>query len=47
MTPIANGLMCIAFLSSVNMSYNATNEVYTLDRIDTKELTKFVTKRNV
>ena len=29
------------------MSYDATNEVYTLDRIDTEEQEKFMTERNV
>ena len=30
-------------ISTVTMSYNATNEVYTLDRIDVEKLEKFVT----
>ena len=34
-------------MSIVTMSYNATNEVYTLDRIDAKEIEKFVTERIV
>ena len=29
------------------MGYNATNEVYTLDRIDAEEMAKFVTERIV
>ena len=32
---------------SVTMSYDATNKVYTLDRIDVEEIEKFVIKRNV
>jgi hypothetical protein len=31
----------------MTISYNATNNVYTLYRIDAEELEKFVTKRNV
>ena len=34
-------------ISIMTMSYNATNKVYTLDRIDAEELEKFVTERNV
>ena len=34
-------------ISTMTMSYNATNGVYILDRIDTEELGKFVTERNV
>ena len=43
-TPITNGLM---YISTMTMSFNATNKVYTLDRIDTDELEKFVAERNV
>ena len=32
--------------STVTMNYNATNKVYTLDRINVEELEKFVTERN-
>ena len=31
---------CIIYI--VTMSYNATNEIHTLDRIDAEELEKFV-----
>ena len=34
-------------ISMVAMSYNATNEVYTLDRIDVEKLEKFVTERKM
>ena len=34
---------CIIF--TITMSYNSTNEVYTLDRNDLKQLFKFVTKQ--
>jgi hypothetical protein len=34
-------------ISTVIMSYNATNEVYTLDRIDVEKLEKFVIERNI
>jgi hypothetical protein len=30
-------------ISIVTMSYNSTNEVYTLDKYDSKQLSKFVT----
>ena len=33
--------------STIAMSYNAPNEVYTVDRIDAEDLEKFVTERNV
>jgi hypothetical protein len=33
--------------STVTMSYNSTNEVYTLDRNDSEQLSKFVTKRTI
>ena len=31
-------------ISTVIMSYNSTNEVYTVDKNDSKQLSKFVTK---
>jgi len=31
-------------ISAITMSYNSINEVYTLDRNDSKQLSKFVTK---
>src|ERR1700738_217709 len=34
-------------ISMVTMSYNSTNEVYTLDRNDLEQLSKFVTKRTI
>jgi hypothetical protein len=34
-------------ISTVTMSYNSTNEVYTLDRNDSEQLSKFVTKRTI
>ena len=34
-------------ISTMTMGYNATNDAYTLDRIDAEELEEFVTKRNV
>lgn len=34
-------------ISTMTMSYNADDEVYTLDKIDAEELKRFVTKRNV
>ena len=34
-------------ISIVNMSYIATNKVYTLDRIDVEDLEKFMTETNV
>ena len=36
---------CTIFI--VTMSFNVTNKVYTLDRIDTYELEKFAIERNV
>jgi hypothetical protein len=32
-------------ISTLTMSYNSSNDVYTLDIIDAEELEKFVTKR--
>lgn len=34
-------------ISTVTMSYNSTNEVYTLDRNDSEQLSKFVTERTI
>jgi hypothetical protein len=34
-------------ISTVTMSYNFTNKVYTLDRNDSEQLSKFVTKRTI
>lgn len=34
-------------ISIMTMSSNATNEVYTVDKIDGEELKRFVTERNV
>ena len=34
-------------ISTVTMSYNSTNEVYTLDRNDLEQLSKFVTERTI
>jgi hypothetical protein len=34
-------------ISTVTMSYNFTNEVYTLDRNDSEQLSKFVTERTI
>jgi hypothetical protein len=36
---------CIIFIAFI--SYNAANKIYTFDRIDAKELEKFVTVRNL
>jgi hypothetical protein len=34
-------------ISMVTMSYNSTNEVYTLDRNDSEQLSKFVIERTI
>ena len=34
-------------ISTVTMSYNPTNEIYTLDRNDSEQLSKFVTDRSI
>ena len=34
-------------ISTLTMSYNATNKIYTLERIDVEELEIFVTESNV
>jgi hypothetical protein len=44
-TLTTSGLLYI--ISTMTMSYDATNEVYTLNKIDAKEIEKFVIKRNV
>lgn len=34
-------------MSTMTMSHNVTNEVYTIDKIDAEELENFVTEKNV
>jgi hypothetical protein len=34
-------------ISTVTMSYNSTNEVYTLDKNDSEQLSKFVTEQTI
>ena len=44
-TRIANDVDCV--ISTLTMSYKSTNEVYTLDRNDLEQLSKFVTKQPI